>query len=62
MKEQIMDKHCFDCNAYQERTTGTGYCSEWDTIVDLKDLCIYEIEAQYISKAKNAEKGIVTCE
>ena len=35
-----LDKHCYGCNAYHERTCGTGYCSEWDTIVEIENICI----------------------
>ena len=38
--KENLDKRCYGCNAYQERTYGTGYCSEWDTIVDIEDICI----------------------
>lgn len=46
-------KNCFDCSFYNERTSGTGYCSEWDTIVDFDDICIEEIEKEALEKFKN---------
>lgn len=47
-----LDKRCFGCDAYHERTYGTGYCSEWDTIVDIEDVCI-DIKEGIVSSAAN---------
>ena len=62
MAKNKVDKHCFECNSYQERTAGEGYCSEWDTIVDLTDLCIEEKEAQYLLQFIEEQKERIYCE
>ena len=53
----IQDKHCFDCEAYHERTPGTGYCSEWDTIVSFDEICIEAIEMQLSAHMESGENN-----
>lgn len=48
MAQNKADKHIYDCNSFMERTAGEGYCSEWDTIVDITDHCIAKKKAQYL--------------
>ena len=62
MPKILEDKHCWECGAYQERTSGTGYCSEWDTIVDLTDQCIEKKELQSLAEYKKNQKECVCCE
>jgi len=53
-----VDKYCFECNAYNERTLGTGYCYEWDTIVEIDDVCIETIELMELTNIKNKENEL----
>ena len=49
---------CFECSSYHEKTAGTGYCSEWDTIVDFDDICLEEIEMIAVrDKLKSRKAG-----
>ena len=61
MSKKLEDKHCWECGAYQERTSGTGYCSEWDTIVDLTDQCIEKKELQALAEFEKTKEESSKC-
>lgn len=51
---------CCDCCFYHEKTTGTGYCSEWDTMVDYDDICIYEFELVTVHNKENTNRECIS--
>ena len=51
---------CCSCCFYHEKTTGTGYCSEWDTMVDYDDVCINEFESVSVRSWENMNRERVS--